>query len=1251
MQMPLKFLCCLSLCFLISIGSNFSQIQNKVAVPPVIPPSPDAAGLGKYGNCPVGLHTGIPDISIPLYTIQSGKLQVPISISYHAAGFKVNDIASWVGLGWSLNAGGSVSKSVVSLPDEIGFWQDSVKNSSQITTNDYTYLQPLADHTADGESDYYFYNFSGHSGKFVYKQNEPQTPFLIPQEPIEVKYVTGHFEIKDERGNVYKFAAIEDTYVSDLLQYFPGSYYLSEIISSDGTDHIQFTYVSDGSYSDTGASYTETIGQQCSQEGPPQDLYHTTNFVSTSRSVTPIRLKEIIYANGKVEFVRDLTRSDQPASRLGQINIFSRNSDGSYTARKSFAFGEDYFTTAPGGDPNKYRLKLTSLEEKDSQGVTIKTHQFFYNESVILPDHNSLAQDWWGYYNGQTTNTSLIANENITFLGYLYQVGNAIREPDATAMKACILNKIIYPTGGYTEFDYEPHSYSGGITKTPTNVSASSGQSGNTTDLLEQTVTFTPLTSGWGKVSTHCSNVTDAVPHFSSVSVRQQNATQYLLDHSYNPTTYSFFSTQPELTLDFMIYLTAGSTYELKVTSKGNSTSSQMNYAAFSQATVFWDERTSGTPQMAGGLRVKEIRDYPATGANPVTRIYNYKDGVLLIPPDGLSSSKQEIDFQFYQPGTNGSQSWCSSVCSGKKMIITGRPAYDLTTLNGAPVVYPEVEVYENSLTAPNGKEVHKFDVEEDQFTYADKAYNNGRFQLNDSWRGGDQVASEIFKGNTTTKVKETGNLYGIFLQQEGVGTKVGWKVQMEGCQPTSISESVLFSYLYYFDYPFYSGIKKLTSSNEISYSSSDSSKFVESGVQYHYDNLDPNHQQLSRKITFDSEGNNFETRYWYPADYNAVENIQTLLSNHVIGIPVKEENYRNNKILTGQVTRLNDFGNPKEVHTYDTDVPQPAPTHDKNVIVPASYIKRLDVAYNSLTQNIESLQRVNNTMTSYIWGYNNTMPIAEVKNAEIGAMSTNYSTTHYAGENITVNTSSDVALSPTFEVFSNQTITPTATVAIMGTNGPPSPYVTIILKRSDGTAMKTHNCSWGSNSIGNVTLTPGIYQWYYNAVVDAGNGFNGYDLDITTPYTGQRTGYKSFHTSFEENGVTNADARTGSKVWSGVYELNLPGYNGDYKLCYWQKTGTNPWVLTEQTVTVTAGAVQTMNIGAAGSVIDEVRLFPPGAVMTTYTYDPILGITSTTDANQITSYYEYDDLGQLQVIRDQDKNILKAYSYHYKQQ
>ena len=69
----------------------------------------------------------------------------------------------------------------------------------------------------------------------------------------------------------------------------------------------------------------------------------------------------------------------------------------------------------------------------------------------------------------------------------------------------------------------------------------------------------------------------------------------------------------------------------------------------------------------------------------------------------------------------------------------------------------------------------------------------------------------------------------------------------------------------------------------------------------------------------------------------------------------------------------------------------------------------------------------------------------------------------------------------------------------------------------------------------------------------------------------------------------------------------------------------------------------------SGAAIIDELRLFPIGAEMTSYTYHVGWGITSLTDPNNQTIYYEYDSLGRLKVIKDSNGNIVKAINYHYK--
>lgn len=86
-------------------------------------PSPEAYAMAQYAEIPVSLYTGVPSISIPVYTIQVGDYKLPISLNYHASGIKIAQEATRVGLGWSLSAGGSISRAIRGGDDDIDFFK------------------------------------------------------------------------------------------------------------------------------------------------------------------------------------------------------------------------------------------------------------------------------------------------------------------------------------------------------------------------------------------------------------------------------------------------------------------------------------------------------------------------------------------------------------------------------------------------------------------------------------------------------------------------------------------------------------------------------------------------------------------------------------------------------------------------------------------------------------------------------------------------------------------------------------------------------------------------------------------------------------------------------------------------------------------------------------------------------------------------------------------------------------------------
>lgn len=165
-------------------------------------------------------------------------------------------------------------------------------------------------------------------------------------------------------------------------------------------------------------------------------------------------------------------------------------------------------------------------------------------------------------------------------------------------------------------------------------------------------------------------------------------------------------------------------------------------------------------------------------------------------------------------------------------------------------------------------------------------------------------------------------------------------------------------------------------------------------------------------------------------------------------------------------------------------------------------------------------------------------------------------------------------------------------------------------------------------------------------------------------------------YTSFEADGkgswvfsgtpVADATAPTGTKAYSlstGNITRSSLATAKSYVVSYWTKNtsalsiaGTksgypvkgrsvNGWTYYEHQVT----GVSSVTLSGTGS-FDELRLYPTDAQMTTYTYEPLIGMSAQCDASGKIQYYGYDSFGRLELIKDQDGSIMKTFEYKYKQ-
>ena len=192
----------------------------------IIAPSPDAAALGKYGAIPVNLYNGLPDIKIPLFEIKARDADIPLVLSYHATGIRVEEEAGWTGLGWSLMAGGVITRTVNGNDDFLHSVNHNYKGyiyskNTEFRDNDPEilnhYLNDVCQGLMDPQPDIFYFNFSGYSGIFyIVQKNDPAEPVQVRLlSPVKMKFSYNEdsdtWEVRTADGSRYIFAEKEYT--------------------------------------------------------------------------------------------------------------------------------------------------------------------------------------------------------------------------------------------------------------------------------------------------------------------------------------------------------------------------------------------------------------------------------------------------------------------------------------------------------------------------------------------------------------------------------------------------------------------------------------------------------------------------------------------------------------------------------------------------------------------------------------------------------------------------------------------------------------------------------------------------------------------------------------------------------------------------------------------------------------------------------------------------------------------------------
>lgn len=433
-----------------------------------MPPTPNASSIIKSSILSLNKNTGAPNINIPLAGVDGIKLKVPISINYNSTGIKVDDISGRVGMGWAINSGGLISRTLRGQPDETS---TRISPPSALGTNcasfNFLYNATIENGAWDAEPDLFNFNVNGLSGSFIF--DDALNPILLTPDKILIEKSFDNtkpwnFKITDKQGIQYYFGGVDATEKSKRTQLCgksynilrPNTWYVYKIEHPNG-ETINFVYSSITYTYETGG--TQSIiktSQNCGQNSTPECV---------NSMYTEGKLLESITSNfTKADFIYG-SRGDIVGDKLlSEIKIYDLN-----LLTQPIQIFKFYYDIASAGIYNSlYALGqnvtpyLNSVSKKSGLNETLYTHSFIYNSPGGRPPRLAFAQDHWGYFNG-VNNLSLLPLQTIPSLITLFPTAQANRDASESSAMRGLLTKVTYPTGGTDEITYESNKYFNGV--------------------------------------------------------------------------------------------------------------------------------------------------------------------------------------------------------------------------------------------------------------------------------------------------------------------------------------------------------------------------------------------------------------------------------------------------------------------------------------------------------------------------------------------------------------------------------------------------------------------------------------------------------------------------------------------------------------------------------------------------------------------------------------------------------------------
>ena len=452
----------------------------------IMPPSPEPASAVKYADIPFSHSCGMAEYDIPFYTIEGKELSIPISLHYASGGIKLDEIAGVAGLGWNLEAGGCVTRTVVDMPDEftaVDFRHElpqgdlfSDLDSMINNTASFAYLRDIIYHRVDSKLDRYSYNVCGLNGSFyilddgsVFKLNDDGVEIRITRNNAN-RAAIDRFTLIGPDGTSYIMSVKEEATHEGTGSYMTTpttgqadrwtattAWYVSQIRSRSGLEVATFSYSQPVTWKRTVAAHREMLSVTCKMDaGNPPQRSRTSSYIHNSYET--MVLTGITLGNVSAEFTYiagtgNVYRADS------QVNI------------QNYPFRLTNIAVNAAGNPSEICSLQVGTSKDSSDGRIVLDHVRLYRGGILddkwdftYRSVNTLvskgSQDWYGYYNGEneftTTGNPTICPYEFSSLYHAPELTNGY--PDANYADYMSL-KAIDHDGAVTEIVYEGNRY------------------------------------------------------------------------------------------------------------------------------------------------------------------------------------------------------------------------------------------------------------------------------------------------------------------------------------------------------------------------------------------------------------------------------------------------------------------------------------------------------------------------------------------------------------------------------------------------------------------------------------------------------------------------------------------------------------------------------------------------------------------------------------------------------------------------